>query len=60
MADAVRCIDRSLELDGEKIDEGHLQTAYKIYRAVDDPRQSDVLECLRAVNPVKAALLESQ
>ncbi|MBE6637247.1 MAG: hypothetical protein E7618_05530 [Ruminococcaceae bacterium] len=60
MEDAVRCIDRSLELDGDKVDEGHLQTAYRIYRAVDDPRKSDVLECLRAVNPVKAALLESQ
>ncbi len=62
MGEAKSYIDRVLMLDEQngKKDDGHLQTAYKIYRAMDDPGMSDILEKLRQVNPVKAALLEMQ
>lgn len=49
----------ALKLDGEKQDADHLEVACKILRKLDDPEYPTMLERLRAVSPIKAALLES-
>lgn len=59
--EAVENITKAIALDlahGSE-DDDHLELAYKLYRRVNDPRQSDVIERLRKVNPVRAQLLQS-
>ena len=59
---AKTCIDKVLAMDAEKgkDDANHLENAIKIYRALNDPDVPDLIERLRAVDPVKARLLETQ
>ena len=50
---------RAIEIDADKPDADHLEIACKILRKLDDPDYPAMLERLRAVSPVKAALIES-
>ena len=54
---ARRDIDRCLLLDGDEMDDDHLELACKIYRAMDDPAYDDLLALLNDINPQKAMLL---
>lgn len=53
---AREAIEKCLELDGDKHDADHLVLAYKIFRQLNDPRSSEVMEMLEKVNPARAAL----
>lgn len=53
---AREAIEKCLELDGDKHDADHLVLAYKIYRQLNDPRSSEVMELLEKVNPARATL----
>lgn len=53
---AKEAIDKCLELDGDQKDADHLVLAYKIYRQLEDPRASEIMDALEKVNPARAAL----
>lgn len=53
---AREAIDQCLALSGEQKDADHLVLAYKIYRELNDPRSSEIMDSLEAVNPARAAL----
>lgn len=56
---AKKHILQAIEIDGETPDADHLEIACKIMRKLDDPEYPAMLERLRAVSPLKAALVES-
>lgn len=51
---------KAIELDGDQPDDDHLELACKLLGATDDLRYEDVLDRLRTLNPIKAALLETK
>ena len=54
---ARRDINRCLELDGDEVDDDHIELACKIYYRLDDPAYDDLFELLQQVTPQKALLL---
>lgn len=51
-------IDVCLHLSGDEFDEDHLSLAYRIYRAMDDPGASEILDKIREISPGMAMYLE--
>lgn len=57
---ALQHILRCIELDGEKMDDDHLELACELMHILDDERISEYLNMLDQVNPIKSNLLRSR
>ena len=57
LEDALKYALRCVELDGDRMDDDHLETVCTLLHKTNDPRLSDYLSMLEKVNGIKAQLL---
>lgn len=60
LVNARRNILHAIQLDGEEQDADHLEVACRILRELEDSEYPAMIERLKKISPIKAALLESK